>query len=646
MNVSQGIQLALKKLVLDIYKLELTEELIEVEHPDNVAFGDYATNLPLKLARELKQSPLEIAKTLSYEMYEKQNLMFNLSKNDVLFENIQAAQPGFINLKLSKKWLLTVSKEIFSINADYGSSKIGGKKRIALEHSNVNPNKAAHVGHLRNAVIGQFIERVYEFLDYEVEVQYYANDVGVQVATSALGIKYIKDFLPEDYAKFDHYAWDIYAKISSDLQTSEPLKKELEKIMINLENPKSEEAQTQAQLADKILHTQLETFASLDIDYDVVVHERDILYLDFWKDAFEQLKANPNVYLASEGKSKGCWLIKLPTEKKQVAEYVEEDKIIVRSNGVPTYTGKDIAYHMWKFGLLGKDFYYSKYETSTQEKALWSTTSKATKAQNVTFTNADIVYDVIDVKQTYPIEVVKQSLKYLGYNNAAENMVHINYGFVYLSPKTAHNMGIDTSDKKDRYGMSGRKGWGVKVDDLISKMDEALIAEHGYSQTLNHVRNAAIKFEMLRYNTFQDVVFDIESALNIKGYSGPYIQYTYARTCSLLDKSQTEVSTESVSSLILNFDNLELNEPETSILRCMYKFPEIIERSAKEFAPNHLCNYLYDLCQKYNYFYNEVPVLNEQDDQKKLLRLVLNKSVGQILQNGLYLLGITSPTRM
>lgn len=641
--ISDLLQTKINLAVKECYDLDLKSQDIVIEHPNNTEFGDYSSSIALMLAKQLKTSPLDIATTLISKITEN-NINFELNGEQVnIFENISVAKPGFINFTLSQKWLLNELNSILNLKEDYGSINIGKNKNIALEHSNVNPNKAAHIGHLRNAVLGQFVERVYEFLGYNVEVQYYVNDLGVQVSTSLMGTRLINNVSPSDFDKFDHYAWEVYSMMESKISDSTELQQQRLNILKNLENYDSTDALDQEKLVNKILDSQLQTFSNLDIDYDVLVHERDIVQLKFWEEAFEQLKKNSNVYKAESGMSKGCWLVKFKdssSKESTTNTQIEKDKIIVRSNGVPTYTGKDISYHLWKFGLLKKDFYYQTANYNTQEKSLFETTSSKNDGQVYNRPKSmDIVLNVIGTEQSYALEVVRQAIEFLGYEEAATNMHHINYGFVYLSPSTAEKLGIDISDNKSKYGMSGRKGWGIKIDDFIDMVDATLQKSFGSFEALHSIRNGAIKFEMLKYNTYQDLIFDLDSALNIHGFSGPYIQYTHARANSVLQKAKL------FDEIIENSD-IELFDKELEVLRLLYQFGEIVQRSAQEFSPNLLCNYLFELAQKYNSFYNDIKILTEPEKSLKQFRLVLTEATKQVISNGLYLLGIAAPDKV
>lgn len=649
----KSIKNAIDAALNDLYKLE--NIVYKIEHPANETHGDYATNIALILSKQLKQSPMNIANDISYKL--RDALMVNSHESD--FDEIAAVNPGFINIKISDKWLKSLLNEVLGNASLYGSSEIGTGSKIALEHSNVNPNKAAHVGHLRNACLGQFVERVYECLGYSVDVQYYANNVGVQVATSHMGMKRFQDVSPLAYKKFDNYAWDLYSRMESLINEDEALQQERLDLMKKLEDPRSEEFKIQQDLANKILVEQLKTFSNLGIDYDVVIYESDIVNLKMWEKAFEALRANTNVYKASKGPSEGCWLVKMGDNEDSVVSQeksdedqkdLEKDKIIVRSNGVPTYTGKDIAYHMWKYGLLDMDFGYQKWNLGTQTKTLWKTTSvlgadesidTSGKDNNVSFSKVDHVFDVIGVEQTYAMEAVKKALAYLGFEKQAANMRHINYGFVYISKSTAEKLGMDTSDGKKFYGMSGRKGWGIKIDDLIDMIDTQLKNNFGDFEYLKAVRNGAIKIQMLKQNTYQDLIFDIDDALDTKGYSGPYMQYAYVRTRSIEAKSGITTDFKMDEDI-----SHKPSESEYALLRWLYRFPEIIELSATEFAPNLLSDYLFELSRRYNVFYNSEGILNEPDASVKSFRLGLNKAVGIVLKRGLFLLGIEAPEKM
>lgn len=642
LKVIELIQKNMAEQIKLIYGIELPSKTIVVEIPQNEKFGDYSCNIAMVIAKDLKQSPIEIAKRLSYELQELPNSFTLDSSNMPLFSNIEAVAPGFINFHYSDNWLLSLLISLQSENTHYGSSTIMPVHHIALEHSNVNPNKAPHIGHLRNAAIGVFIEKIYEFLGQNVNVQYYSNDVGAQVATSFLGSKEVSTILPQNYNRFDYYAWDIYAEISTQLEDDPILKSKLDKILQVVEDPDDPLSKEVASFADKVLADQIQTFNELGITYDVIIHERDIVYTKMWEKCFEILKKNPNFYLATHGKSAGCWLLKNTSEQVSTEQDdFEKDKIIVRSNGVPTYTGKDIAYHMWKFGLLDKDFGYENYEISTQHADLYQTRTQRLSDETKTFSYADSVIDVIDQKQTYAINAVKEALLLLGYAKQAQNMQHINYGFVYLSLETAMQLGLKIHEGMTRYEMSGRKGIGVKILDFIKLVDSRMATDYGDFPAKKEVRNGAILFEMLKYNTYNDLVFDIDTALNVKGFSGPYIQYTHARICSVLKKAEnTNIKID------VNFNTSTVDIDALLLIRQLARFDEIVQRSALEFAPNLLCEYLFKVSKLFNAFYNDHSFIGAESPELRDFRLNVGICTRIVLRNGLQLLGIVAPERV
>ena len=643
-DVAKIIKLGVASALRSLYKIDNAD--VSLEHPQNPKWGDYSTNSALVYAKKLGKDPMEVAKDVSALLFKSALYVEDFGKELLLFSDVSVAHPGFINFRLSRELLFCSMLCVLKEGSKFGSQNIGLGKRVALEHSNVNPNKAAHVGHLRNAVIGQFIERTYEYLGYDVQVQYYSNDLGLQVTTSLLGMQVLGTSIDASkYKKFDHYAWDVYSKFSSMLDVDPKLKSRLEELMLKLETGDTAVTKEQTELSGRILKDNLCTFAALGIDYDLIVYESSIKQFGMWEKAFERLKSNENVYLGVSGASTGCWLVRVSDDasKKDTALGVEEDKIIVRSNGIPTYTGKDIAYHMWKFGLLGQDFRYREYDTDTQKKLLYETST--TGVDNDAFTNSSLVLDVIDVRQTYAIDVVRKSLAYLGYQEQSESLIHVNYGHVYLSSATAEKMGF-TSTPSTNVGMSGRKGVGVKIDDLITIVSETLASQFAGSPNQIDVRNAVIKFDMLRYDTFQDVIFDVDSALNLKGFTGPYIQYTHARAVSVLEKSGQVFDISKLPSYFILNTELALTSRELEVIALFGRFPEIVVSSATSFAPNLLCNYLYTLCQRFNSFYNDAPILNAEDPRVRELRLLLTSAVRQVLRNGLYLLGINAVDKM
>lgn len=584
---------------------------IKLEHPALGEHGDFATNFALTFAKKIRKPPMEIATSIARNI------------SSPLIAKAEAAAPGFINLWLSDAVLRDELKRIITAGKRYGAPQ-KRNQRVLVEHTQINPNKEPHIGHLRNACIGDALMKLYHFAEYDAKALYYHNDVGQQIASILLAEK--KAFIkPADFKTTIAWASAAYADIEKRMEENESLKNDKEKIQLRIAEQKTPEAKRAETLTLEILHETLDVLAKLNVSYDLIVRESDILKGKLWKKTFELLKTKPAFYKVTEGERKDCWVIKMPSA---------EDKIIVRSNGVPTYTGNDIANHLWKFGVL-PDFRYEKLDWKTQAAALYMTTSEDGEARH-DFTRADAIVNVIDQTQTYPQDSVLESLRVLGFTKEAEHYHHVNYGFVYLSRKTAEKFGMPIEEGATQIKISGRKGTTISIEMFLKKMEGVLREKYGEFESIAAVRNGAIKFELLKYNTYQDIVFDLDAAQDIHGMSGPYVQYASTRAKSILAKAGaiTEVKKTATD---------PLPENEKTILRMLYRFPEVVAETLHDFAPHYLCLYLFELSQLWNSFYNENRIIGSERETE---RLTLVRSIAQVLENGLGLLGIEAPKKM
>ncbi len=582
---------------------------IKLEHPAVLNHGDFATNLALGMAKKLRRQPLEVAKEIAKHI------------SSDLFSKVEAAAPGFVNIWLSDAFLANEATRIARDGNNYGAPR-GRRERILIEHTQVNPNKEPHVGHLRNTCIGDAIMRTEKFAGRDAKAVYYHNDVGQQIAAILLAEQ--KSFIqPDDFPTRIAWASAAYADIEKRLETDETLSREKEEIQIKIAAQNTEEAVRAERLTLEILHETLNILKEIDVSFDLIVRESDILKGKFWEKTFDLLKAKPAFYKATEGERKDCWVIKMPDA---------EDKIVVRSNGVPTYVGNDIANHLWKFGVL-PDFRYEKLDWKTQDEPLYITTSSSGEERH-DFAGANSIINVIDQTQTYPQEAVIESLRVLGFTKEAEHYHHVNYGFVYLSRKTAEKFGMPIEDGASQVKISGRRGTTVSVQQFLENMENSLREKYGDFETITAVRNGAIKFELLKYDTYQDVVFDLDAALDIHGFSGPYVQYASTRAKSVLAKA---------AGIKEKMGSEPLPESEKNILRTLYRFPEIVATTLTDLAPHKLCLYLFELSQAWNSFYNENRIIGSEREEERLL---LTKSIARVLENGLGLLGIEAPEKM
>ena len=586
---------------------------IKLEHPALAKHGDFSTNLAFALAKKLGRKPMEIAREVAHSI------------SSPLVSKTEVAAPGFVNFWLSDKFLLGEAEYIISDGAHYGAPR-KKNQRVLVEHTQINPNKEPHIGHLRNACVGDALMKLYRFAEYDAKALYYHNDVGQQIASILLAEK--KAFIkPSNFPTTIGWASAAYVDIERRMEENEPLKNDKEKIQIKIAKQDTPEAKRAEDLTLEILHETLAVLAKLNISYDLIVRESDILKGKLWEKTFELLKTKPAFYQATEGERKDCWVIKMPNA---------EDKIIVRSNGVPTYVGNDIANHLWKFGVL-PDFKYEKLDWKTQTEPLYMTTSADGKKLDI-FSGADAIVNVIDQTQTYPQESVMESLRVLGFTKEAEHYHHVNYGFVYLSQKTAKKLGMPIETGASQVKISGRKGTTISIQTFLKKMKGVLREQYGDYESLGAVANGAIKFELLKYDTYQDIVFDLDGALDIHGMSGPYVQYAATRAKSVLTKAKSEARTTH-----LEPQAGTLPESEKIVFRKLSRFPEIVASSLHDFAPHYLCLYLFELSQLWNAFYNENRIIGSEREPE---RIFLTKAVAQILENGLGLLGIEAPEKM
>ncbi|MGC8745516.1 MAG: arginine--tRNA ligase, partial [Candidatus Saccharicenans sp.] len=503
----------------------LAAEEVELTATPDPSLGDLALSIAFPLAKKLKTSPRMIARQ-AVEL---------LSKLEGV-EKVELAGAGYINLYLDRK---NFFKEKFSRLKK--SALEPEESKIIVEHTNINPNKAAHVGHLRNACLGDTLVRCLRYKGEQVEVQNYIDDTGVQVVDVVFGFieleKKSLDEIKRIPGKFDYYCWDLYTKVSRYLAENQSAQDRKAEILKRIEHQLSPEAEYAHYISRRILKDHLETMKRLSISYDVLPCESSILKLKFWEKAFERLKECRAIYLSTEGENAGCWVMKLPDEQ-------EREKIIVRSDGTVTYVGKDIAYQLWKFGLLGQDFYYEPF-IHDNNRPVWISSGEPTSYQ-VHFGAGSKVYNVIDVRQSYLQKVVVQGLKSLGYEQQAAKSIHFSYEMVALSPRSLKEIKAEISEEdRDRtfLEVSGRKGIGVKADDLLDRLEEKAweevakrnpdLPQESKKQIAQQIAAGAVRYFMLKYARNSLIIFDFDEALNFEGETGPYLQYTAVRLRSI-----------------------------------------------------------------------------------------------------------------
>ena len=648
-----------------------------VEVPPTRALGDLAVAVAFQLARTLRKAPRAIAHELAQALGPIPGIA-----------RVVATPNGYLNLYLERQAFFT-ARARQQIEPSRGQDE-----KTIVEHTAINPNKAAHIGHLRNAALGDTLVRALGFRGTPVETQNYIDDTGVQVADVIVGFREIEHRTLGDVrtiadtTRFDYYCWDLYSKVTEWYDGDKARLAIRAAVLHDLEDGGNETSALGTFIVERIVRAHLKTMARLNIGYDLLPYEGDILRLQFWAHAFETLKAQGAVFLQTEGKLAGCWVMRIeeasgassapaPNPAADVVETElarpEEDpeqreKVIVRSNGVVTYVGKDLANQFWKFGLLGLDFRYRLFATQPNGRSLWATTSGENEPGAPPFGHARRIYNVIDSRQMYLQALLSQALRTLGHPVEAENSIHFSYEMVALSHATARELGYETGaedSKKPFVEVSGRKGLGVKIDDLLDLLTHKAGAEvasrnpefapEDCERIGAQIAVAAIRYFMLKFSRGKLIVFDIEEALSFEGETGPYLQYAVVRAGNILHKLQEREGVSEADVL----DGLDRSRPDELIAESddpshdlwavvfeASRLDEVVEQVVRSLEFSSLAKYTFGLAQTFNAFYHRYPILNEEDADRKRWRAAGVAYVRAQLTRALELMGIDVPNRM
>ncbi len=645
---------------------------INIEQPPQVSMGDYATPVAFELARPLRRAPKQIAA----ELLESLN-----SQPLPGFASFEVAGAGYLNARLDRGAALT------AIAKAQEDASFGAGVHSLVEHTSINPNKAAHVGHLRNAILGDTFVRMLRAAGQRVDVQNYIDNTGVQVADVVVGLMHLENLSGEQIAillgelaarneRLDYYCWDVYAKVSAWYDAGDDPEEKANRRALRLgtlhaiEAGGNEIAAAADTISTAVLRRHLETMQRLDIEYDFLPRESEILHLHFWELAFAQLKERGVLYLEAEGKNKGCWVMRRAGTEGVTADggqdgasggLPDEDaKVIVRSNGTVTYVGKDIAYHLWKFGLLGRDFGYRRF-FQYPDHTCWISAEHG-EQEHPHFGGAQAIYNVIDSRQADPQANVIEALRGMGYSDAADRYVHFSYEMVALTPRCAEELGYTLSDE-DRgrayIEVSGRKGFGVKADDLIDRLIAAATAEvnarHPELSDAERLRIGAniaigaLRYFMLKYTRNSVIAFDFHDALSFEGETGPYVQYAVVRVRSIFRKSGTTsaaalaaVDGAALSKYVEDEDGGDIWE----LWQTASKTSLVLEQSIATAEPAYLAKHAFQLAQQFNNFYHRFHILTETDAARKQLLLATAAVAERELIRVLGWLGIDAPEVM
>ncbi len=635
---------------------------VVIEQPPNVELGDFAIPV-FPFAKPLRTAPLRIAEAIRAEIGPIEGIA-----------EMQVAPPGYLNVRIDRAWMAAELAADKKPPADVPAGK------ILVEHTSINPNKAAHIGHLRNAILGDTFVRLLRYAGREVDVQNYIDNTGVQVADVVVGFTHIEKHSPAEIEaltqlpRFDYFCWDLYARVSQWYEQDKQHLQARRETLHAIENGSSETAAVAELISTAVLRRHLETMDRLYIEYDFLPRESEILHLHFWDAAFGKLKEAGVLTYETEGKNKGCWVMRRAgttsaeedagnTEAGEISE--EDQKVIVRSNGTVGYVGKDIAYHMWKFGLLGRDFGYRKFYRYPNRHECWISAMEGEK-DHPHFGDVAEIYNVIDARQSEAQNTVIEALRGLGHNEAADHYTHFSYEMVALTPRCAAELRYTLSeeDKTRSYiEVSGRKGFGVKADDLLDQLIASAKSEvdSRHSQLpdderltiATQIAIGALRYFMLKFTKQSVIAFDFKEALSFEGETGPYAQYAVVRAASIFKKADLDpdsfgkeiaegVTMADLGQYLTDESADEIWELWLSAAKTAY----IVDQCITTTEPAYLAKHVFQLAQLFNTFYHRHPILSEPDEKRKQFLLATVAVVRRELVRTLEAMGITVPPVM
>ena len=658
LELQKRLEQHLRAVLAEKYNLQI--ETIPMEIPPELKFGELATPVAFELARKLRKAPKIIAQEIVAALGTVEGIA-----------SFELAGAGYINARLDRAAGVRMTAA-----AGEGAAP-GSGLHVLVEHTSINPNKAAHIGHLRNAILGDTFVRLLRAAGQKVDVQNYIDNTGVQVADVVVGFQHLEgksladvrlllDELKSQGKRIDYYCWDLYAKTSqwyasgTDEENAE--RKQLRYATLHeLEVGGNETSEIAELISTAVMRRHLETMERLGIEYDFLPRESEILHLKFWESAFEQLKKTGVLYFENEGKNKGCWVMTRPGAEIAEGATDDDSKVIVRSNGTVGYVGKDIAYHLWKFGLLGKDFGYKPFFTYPDHEC-WISAEKGDEP-HPHFGGAQAIYNVIDTRQSDPQANVIQALRGMGHTDQADRYTHFSYEMVALTPRCAVELGYDVSAEdlaRPYIEVSGRKGFGVKADDLIDKLIASAQAEVDARQTgrdeaerrriAEQIAIGALRYFMLKYTRNSIIAFDFKDALSFEGETGPYIQYAVVRARNIFRKGETTPEAELAKlagvAELGAYMQAAADEDIWALWFMAARRTMVLTQCITTSEPAYLAKHAFQLAQEFNNFYHRHNILKEEDPARKTFLLATAAVVMRELILMLSWLGIESPEAM
>jgi len=688
-DLERRLAVSVREFLRENYALEI--EKIVIEQPPKVEMGEYALPLAFELAKKLRKAPRKIAEEIVAGIGPIAG-----------FKKLEVAGAGYINARVDRAALAA------AVAKDEGIVIKEGAGKILVEHSSINPNKAAHIGHLRNAILGDTFVRLLGFAGREVDVQNYIDNTGVQVADVVVGFLHLeKKSRPEieqliKQPRFDYYCWDLYARVSQWYEQAADNKKIRLQVLHQIEQGGNETAAVAELISTAVLRRHLETMDRLDIEYDFLPRESEILHLHFWEAAFTKLKEAGVLSYETEGKNKNCWVMRragtaktssadrAPRSEENLDEGLtktgasegvedriseEDQKVIVRSNGTVGYVGKDIAYHMWKFGLLGRDFGYRKFYLYPNRHQCWIS-AEHDEPDHPHFGDVGEIYNVIDSRQAEAQNTVIEALRGLGHSEDADRYTHFSYEMVALTPRCAEELGYQLSDEekvRSYIEVSGRKGFGVKADDLLDALIRSAqtevdsrhpeLSETERKKIAEEIAIGALRYFMLKYTKPSVIAFDFKDALSFEGETGPYAQYAVVRATNIfrkggLNPEEFEGDLTAVPYFSPHFGEAGspgarlqfsefLNDNELwELWLAASKTAYVVDQCIATTEPAYLAKHVFQLAQLFNTFYHRHPILTEPDESRKKFLLATAAVVRRELIRALGVMGIEVPPVM
>ena len=648
-------------------------EQIVVETPPKTELGDLAFPIGFELAKQIKQTTGE--KKNPRELAEQ--LKSALESNEFV-SKVEVAGAGYLNVFFDRAAFLIQNASAEPL-PQLSGSKSNTSPKVCVEHTSVNPNKAAHIGHVRNSVLGDTFQRILKATGKRVEVQNYIDNTGVQVADVVVGfmflenkdlaeIKALDSNLKAAGKSFDYYCWDLYAKVGVEYQNNEELKLKRAEVLHLIEEGNNTTAELADFVATRNVECILDTMERLSIRYDLLPRESEILHLHFWDKAFEQMKQLGVIHYENEGNHKGCWV--MPFEEQSGNDDHDTDKILVRSNGTVTYTGKDIAYQMWKLGILGLDFNYKHFHKYQNGQDVWITTAEV-GSQDASpplvapsFGGGETIYNVIDSRQSYPQDIVQKGVAAISPERGEKASIHLSYEMVALSPAAAEELGFKLSDedrKRPFIEMSGRKGLGVKADDLIDRLETSALAEvesrHPDADDkekrliARQIAVGALRYFLLKFTRNTIIVFDFKEALSFEGETGCFCQYSVVRANAIFRKLEEKGTSDRRLSAceFSEIDKIlsgEMGNDVWSMALLALRLEETVAQAANANEPAILAKYTFTLAKTFNLFYHNHKIIAETDEVKRAVLIGVADMARRSLTSALATLGIEVPKKM